>query len=61
VTGSGTQPLDMAYADGFLYALTPGDGGIHAFSAEDDGRLVILPNSGIRGMLPVSVTGLAAY
>jgi 6-phosphogluconolactonase (cycloisomerase 2 family) len=59
VTGMGTQPLDMAHADGFLYALTPGDGGIHAFAVGSNGALTALP--GIRGALPVSVTGLAAY
>jgi 6-phosphogluconolactonase (cycloisomerase 2 family) len=59
VTGMGTQPLDMAHADGFLYALTPGDGGIHAFRVGSNGSLTALP--GIRGALPVSVTGLAAY
>jgi 6-phosphogluconolactonase (cycloisomerase 2 family) len=58
VTGMGTQPLDMAYADGFLYALTPGDGGIHAFRVEGNGSLTPLVN--ITNQLPISVTGLAA-
>jgi 6-phosphogluconolactonase len=59
VTGPNTQPLDMASADGYLYALTPGDGGIHAFSVNNDGSLTALPN--VTGMLPISVTGLAAF
>jgi 6-phosphogluconolactonase len=58
VTGMATQPLDMAYADGFLYALTPGDGGIHAFRVETNGSLTPLAN--ITNQLPISVTGLAA-
>jgi len=59
VTGAGTQPLDMAYADGYLYAVTPGDGGIHAFRVASDGSLTALTS--VTGMLPVSVTGLAAF
>jgi len=59
VTGANTQPLDMAFADGYLYALTPGDGGIHVFKVNNDGSLTAQP--GITSQLPISVTGLAAY
>lgn len=56
-----SQPLDMAYADGYLYALTPGDGGIHAFRVNADGTLTAQPSADVTGVLPISVTGLAAY
>lgn len=58
-TGMNTQPLDMAYADGYLYALTAGDRGIHAFHVAADGTL--MPSGSITGVFPVSVTGLAAF
>jgi 6-phosphogluconolactonase len=60
VTGTGTQPLDMAYAGGYLYALTPGDNGIHVFKVESDGSLTAQAGAGVTGSLPISVTGLAA-
>jgi 6-phosphogluconolactonase len=60
VTPPMSQPLDMAYADGFLYALTPGDGGIHAFRVETSGALTPLPQADVTNALPISVTGLAA-
>jgi 6-phosphogluconolactonase len=59
VTGAMSQPLDMAYADGYLYALTAGSRGIHAFAVQADGSLT--PHSSLTQMFPVSVTGLAAY
>jgi 6-phosphogluconolactonase (cycloisomerase 2 family) len=58
VTGPATQPLDMAYANGYLYALTAGDGGIKIFRVEADGSLT--SRTGVGG-LPISVTGLAAF
>ena len=61
VTGAGSQPLDMAYADGYLYALTAGDRGIHVFRVGSDGALAALPAMDVTGVFPVSVTGLAAY
>lgn len=61
VTGPNTQPLDMAYADGYLYALTAGDRGIHVFRVADNGSLVAQNSSNVIGFFPVSVTGLAAY
>jgi 6-phosphogluconolactonase len=60
VTGTGTQPLDMAYAGGYLYALTAGDRGIHVFRVGADGSLTAMAAAGVTGDLPVSVTGLAA-
>jgi len=60
ITGTGTQPLDMAYAGGYLYALTAGDRGIHAFRVGSDGSLTALTTAGVAGDLPISVTGLAA-
>jgi 6-phosphogluconolactonase len=59
VTGTGTQPLDMANAHGYLYALTPGDGGIHVFKVGSDGSLAAQAN--VTNQLPISVTGLAAF
>lgn len=59
VTGMDTQPLDMAYADGYLYALTPGDRGIHAFRVGADGSLTAA--SRVTGVFPIGVTGLAAF
>lgn len=61
VTGANTQPLDMAFADGFLYAVTPGDGGIHGFRVGSGGSLTALGNGTVTGVLPISVTGLAAF
>jgi len=62
VTGMNTQPLDMAYADGYLYALTAGDGGIHGFRVGGGGSLTALSGSGtVVSVLPISATGLAAY
>jgi 6-phosphogluconolactonase len=61
VTGPNTQPLDMAYADGYLYAVTPGDGGIHVFRVNGNGSLTDQPNAGVTGVLPIAVTGLAAF
>lgn len=61
VTGAMTQPLDMAHADGYLYALTAGDRGIHAFRVQNDGTLVPQANANVVGVFPVSVTGLAAF
>lgn len=58
-TGAMSQPLDMAYADGYLYALTAGDRGIHAFRVNNDGSLTAAGS--ITGVFPVSVTGLAAF
>ena len=60
-TGAMSQPLDMAYADGFLYALTPGDRGIHAFVVQNDGTLAPQTSADLTGVFPISVTGLAAY
>ena len=60
-TGAMSQPLDMAYADGYLYALTPGDRGIHAFRVQNDGSLVPQTGADLTGVFPISVTGLAAY
>lgn len=56
-----SQPLDMAHADGYLYAVTPGDGGIHTFRVNGDGSLTAVPAADVTGTLPVSVTGLAAF
>lgn len=61
ITGPNTQPLDMAYADGFLYALTPGEGGIAVFRVNDDGSLTRRNEAGVGGVLPIGVTGLAAF
>lgn len=61
VTGAGTQPLDMAYANGYLYALTAGDRGIHTFRVAGDGSLTAVPTANLTGIFPVSVTGLAAF
>lgn len=61
LTGPNTQPLDMAFADGYLYALTAGDRGIHVFRVTDNGSLVAQVSSNVIGFFPVSVTGLAAY
>lgn len=58
-TGAMSMPLDMAYADGYLYALTAGDRGIHVFRVESDGSLTAQNN--LVGAFPVSVTGLAAF
>lgn len=58
VTGTGTQPLDMAYAGGYLYAVTPGDNGMHGFRVNDDGSLTSIGK--VASGLPISVTGLAA-
>ncbi|HEU4455684.1 MAG TPA: beta-propeller fold lactonase family protein, partial [Longimicrobium sp.] len=55
-----SQPLDMAYADGYLFALTPGDGGIHVFRVETSGALTPVPTADVTATLPISVTGLAA-
>ena len=60
-TGAMSQPLDMAYADGFLYALTPGDRGIHAFVVQNDGTLAPQTSADLTGVFPISVTGLAEY
>jgi 6-phosphogluconolactonase (cycloisomerase 2 family) len=60
-TGANTQPLDMAYAGGHLYALTAGDRGIHVFRVQNDGSLVARSAAGVTGRFPVSVTGLAAF
>jgi 6-phosphogluconolactonase len=60
-TGAMSQPLDMAYADGYLYALTAGDRGIHVFRVESNGALSARTGAGVTGVFPVSVTGLAAY
>ena len=49
----------MAYADGYLCVLTPGDGGIHAFRVNDDGSLAA--TAAVTGALPVQATGLAAW
>lgn len=59
VTGAASQPLDMAYADGYLYALTAGDRGIHAFRVGSDGSLTAAGS--ITGVFPISVTGLAGF
>ncbi len=61
MTGAGTQPLDMAHADGYLYALTPGDNGIHGFRVASDGSLTAVSGATLTGVLPISVTGLAAF
>jgi len=61
VTGPNTQPLDMAFADGYLYALTAGDRGIHVFRVASDGSLTARPSADVIGFFPISVTGLAAY
>ncbi|HEX7242987.1 MAG TPA: beta-propeller fold lactonase family protein [Longimicrobiaceae bacterium] len=61
VTGAMSQPLDMALADGTLYALTAGDRGIHAFRVQNDGSLTPQPSLDMTGIFAVSVTGLAAY
>ncbi|HST62083.1 MAG TPA: beta-propeller fold lactonase family protein [Longimicrobium sp.] len=58
-TGAGSMPLDMAYADGYLYALTAGDRGIHAFRVGTDGSITAAGS--VTGVLPISVTGLAAF
>lgn len=61
VTGPMTQPLDMAYADGYLYALTAGDRGIKVFRVESNGALTAQTNANLASVFPVSVTGLAAF
>ncbi|MBV9772563.1 MAG: beta-propeller fold lactonase family protein [Gemmatimonadetes bacterium] len=61
VTGAMTQPLDMAYADGYLYALTAGDRGIHVFQVQGDGSLTAQGSANLAGVLAPSVTGLAAF
>lgn len=61
VTGPGTDPLEMAFAGRYLYALTAGDRGIHAFRVERDGSLTPRPEVDVAGMFPESVTGLAAF
>jgi 6-phosphogluconolactonase len=60
-TGAMSQPLDMAYADGYLYALTAGDRGIDVFRVNGDGTLTAMASSGVAGVFPVGVTGLAAF
>lgn len=60
-TGAMSQPLDMAYAGGFLYALTSGDRGIRAFRVQNDGTLAAQTSADLAGVFPISVTGLAAY
>lgn len=61
VTGDMTQPLDMAYADGYLYALTAGDRGIHGFRVQSDGSLQAHAAGTVTGVFAASVTGLAAF
>jgi 6-phosphogluconolactonase (cycloisomerase 2 family) len=61
ITGAMSQPLDMAYADGYLYALTAGDRGIHVFRAQADGSLTAQQGADVIGSLAPSVTGLAAF
>ncbi|MFL5386488.1 MAG: lactonase family protein [Longimicrobiaceae bacterium] len=61
VTGPNTQPLDMAFADGYLYALTAGDRGVHVFRVSSNGALTARNELDVIGFFPVSVTGLAAY
>jgi 6-phosphogluconolactonase len=61
VTGTNTQPLDMAYTNGFLYALTAGDRGVHAFRVSGDGSLRTMADADLTGIFPISVTGLAAF
>lgn len=60
-TGATSMPLDMAYADGYLYALTSGDRGIDVFRVNGDGSLTARASAGVSGVFPVSVTGLAAF
>lgn len=60
-TGAMSQPLDMAYADGYLYALTSGDRGIDVFRVNTDGTLTAMTSGGVANAFPVSVTGLAAF
>ena len=59
VTGTNSMPLDMAYAVGYLYALTAGDRGIDAFRVNADGSLTA--SGGVASVLPVSAQGLAAF
>lgn len=60
-TGANSMPLDMAHADGYLYALTSGDRGIDVFRVNDNGSLTAVSGAGVAGVFPVSVTGLAAF
>jgi 6-phosphogluconolactonase len=60
-TGANSMPLDMAYAGGYLYALTSGDRGIDVFRVNNDGSLTAMAGAGVAGVFPVSVTGLAAF
>lgn len=60
-TGMNSMPLDMAYADGYLYALTSGDRGIDVFRVNTDGSLTAMASAGVMNVFPVSVTGLAAF
>ena len=61
ITGAMSQPLDMAYADGYLYALTAGDRGINVFRAQANGSLTAQQGADVIGSLAPSVTGLAAF
>ena len=54
-----SQPTDMAFANGFLYAITPGDRSLNIFKVNSDGSLTV--QAGLAGIFPISVTGLAAF